>query len=51
MFTECVVNLDNLQTIPKAKIGQLITTLSTERMAEVKRAISFALGFDSPFNF
>jgi mRNA interferase MazF len=46
MLTECAVNLDNIQTVPKAKIGTLITVLSSERMQEVKQAISFALGFD-----
>jgi hypothetical protein len=28
----------------KPKLGALITTLSTERMAEVERALPFALG-------
>ena len=46
LLTTCAVNLDNIQTVPKAKLGPLITTLSTERMAEVKEAVSFALGFD-----
>lgn len=50
LLTECAANLDNIQTVPKAKIGQLIATLSSERMAEVRQAISFALGFDSPFS-
>jgi mRNA interferase MazF len=50
LLTECAANLDNIQTVPKAKIGQSIATLSSERMAEVRRAISFALGFDSPFS-
>jgi len=38
------VNLDNLQTVSKAKIGALVTTLSVERMAEVEQALAFALG-------
>lgn len=50
LLTECAANLDNIQTVPKAKIGQLIATLSSERMTEVRQAISFALGFDSPFS-
>ncbi len=45
--TECAINCDNLQTIPKAKIGALITILSIAQMAEVKESISFALGFDA----
>jgi mRNA interferase MazF len=49
MLTECVVNLDNIQTVHKASIGPLITALSSERMQEVKQAISFALGFDTFF--
>jgi mRNA interferase MazF len=40
---ECVVNCDHLQTISKGKIGPLIATLSTSRMEEVAKAISFAL--------
>jgi mRNA interferase MazF len=49
MLTECAVNLDNIQTVHKAKIGPLITTLSSELMQEVKQAISFALEFDAFF--
>ena len=40
---ECVVNCDHLQTVSKGKIGSLIATLSTSRMAEVAEAVSFAL--------
>ena len=47
LFTDCAVTLDNLQTVPKAKIGDLITRLSTERMDAVKHALVFGLGFDS----
>ena len=47
MLTDCAANLDNIQTVPKANLGSLITCLSPERMREVKRAISFALGFDT----
>ncbi len=47
MFTECAVNLDNIQTVPKSKLGDLITYLSPDRMQEVIQAVSFALGFDS----
>ncbi len=42
----CAVNLDNLQTVPKAKIGSLITILSSDKMQAVARAASFALGID-----
>jgi len=42
----CVVNFDHLQTIPKSKIGKLITTLSEEKLLQVAQAIWFALGLD-----
>ena len=44
--TDCAVNLDNVQTVPKANLGSLIASLSSGRMTEVQQAISFALGFD-----
>jgi mRNA interferase MazF len=47
MLTECAVNCDNLQTVPKAQIDGLITTLSSLRMQEVNQALAFALGLDS----
>ena len=47
MFAECVVNADNIQTIQKSQLGELITELSPERMREVRIAIEFALGFDA----
>lgn len=47
LLTDCAVNLDNVQTVSKAKFGLLITTLTPERMKEVQQAISFILGFDS----
>ncbi len=42
----CVVNVDNLQTVQKAQVGSIITTLDPQRMAEVEQAICFALGMD-----
>jgi mRNA interferase MazF len=47
VLEECVVNTDNIQTIPKALLGDHITELSPERMREVRAAIEFALGFDA----
>lgn len=47
VFEECVVNADNIQTIKKLELGELITELSRERMREVREAIEFALGFDA----
>jgi mRNA interferase MazF len=43
MPRECAINCDHLQTVSKAKLGSLITYLPKERMAEVGRAIRFAL--------
>lgn len=40
----CAVNLDNIQTVPKYKLGGLITTLTTACMAKVEQALAFALG-------
>lgn len=42
----CVVNLDNLQTVQKRRLGPLIATLSMRRMQDVHRAIQFSLGMD-----
>jgi mRNA interferase MazF len=42
---DCAVNLDHLQTVPKARVGALIATLSASRMAEVRSALLFGLGF------
>lgn len=42
----CAINLDYLQTVPKRKLGKVITHLSDEKMREVFEAIKFALGFD-----
>ena len=47
ILTESAVNLDNLQTIPKANLGGgLITILSPEKMEAVENGICFALGID-----
>jgi mRNA interferase MazF len=41
---DCAVNCDHLQTVSIARIGALITSLSPAKMADVGRAIRFALG-------
>lgn len=46
LLNVCVANFHSLQTVPKANLGRIITTLSAERLREVERAISFALGFE-----
>jgi mRNA interferase MazF len=43
----CAINFDHIQTVPKARIGRLITHLSQDKMAEVVEAICFALGLDN----
>ena len=44
MSRDCAVNLDHVQTVSQSRIGPLVTTLSGERLAEVRAAIAFALG-------
>ena len=41
--SRCVVNLDDITTIPKSLIKQRITVLSAEKMQQVEEAIRFAL--------
>ena len=43
MSEKCVVNLDDILTIPKARLTERITTLSPQKMIAVARAIIFAL--------
>jgi mRNA interferase MazF len=45
MPTECAVNLDHLQTVSKGKIGSLITTLSADKLQQLRPSLLFALGF------
>lgn len=44
MKSPCAVNLHNLVTVSKARLGRRVATLSSERMHEVCRALGFALG-------
>jgi len=48
MQQDCAINFDHIQTVPKIKLGRLITSLSMEKMAEVNSAVCFALGIDDP---
>jgi mRNA-degrading endonuclease toxin of MazEF toxin-antitoxin module len=41
--TNCVVNLDSINTIPKSALCRLICTLSPAKMAQVRNAIIEAL--------
>lgn len=43
MPRDCAINFDHIQTVSKAKIGPLITTLSAAKLEEVWAAITFAL--------
>jgi mRNA interferase MazF len=45
MNEPCVVNFDNIITIPREQVDDLIITLSFEKMLEAEKAIRFALGF------
>ena len=45
MPRDCAANLDHVQTVSRNKIGALITTLSRDRMAEIRAALLFALDF------
>ena len=49
VLNDCAVNLDNVQTVQKARMGALLTTLSALRMREVEQALCFALGMDRLF--
>lgn len=43
MPQECVLNLDDILTIPKTRLVKRITILSSQKMNAVARAIIFAL--------
>ena len=45
MPRDCAVNLDHLQTVSKAKLGSLITTVSLSKMQQMRPSLLFALGF------
>ena len=46
MPTRCVVNLDDITTLPKALIKQRVTVLSPEKIQKIDEAIRFALDLD-----
>ena len=43
----CLINVDNFQTVAKAKVVTYISHLSENKMDEVFEAIRFAFGFDN----
>ena len=42
--SDCVVNFDNLHTIPRSALRRRVATLSSQRMAEACRALRDAVG-------
>jgi len=46
MPARCVINLDDITTLPKVLIKQRITALSIEKIRQVDGAIRFALDLD-----
>ena len=43
MPTRCVVNLDDVTTLPKSLINQRVTALSPEKIQKIDEAIRFAV--------
>jgi mRNA interferase MazF len=43
MPTRCIMNTDDILTIPKVLLERRITMLSSEKMTQVAQAIAFAL--------
>ncbi len=46
MPIRCVVNLDDILTIPKALLEDRITVLSRQKLLQVSKAIVFALALE-----
>jgi len=46
MPARCVVNLDDITTLPKSLIKQRITSLTPEKIDQIDAAIRFALDLD-----
>ncbi len=42
---DCAINRDHVQTVSKGRVGALITTLSADKMVQIRQALLFALGF------
>ncbi|MCZ6803963.1 MAG: type II toxin-antitoxin system PemK/MazF family toxin [Proteobacteria bacterium] len=43
LAADCAVNFDHIQTVSKAKLGALITTLSASKLNDAREAILFSL--------
>lgn len=46
MPTDCVINTDNLHTIPRDRLRSQITTLSTENLFALGNALRFSLDLE-----
>jgi mRNA interferase MazF len=46
MPNTCAANFDNIQTVPRSNVGELVARLTARRMREAAAALSFALGLD-----
>jgi mRNA interferase MazF len=46
LHRDCAINLDHIQTVSKGKLGSLITTLPSDKMADLRKALLFSLGFE-----
>jgi len=43
MRNDCAINCDHIQTVSRSNVGSMITSLSKEKLSEVRDAINFAL--------
>ena len=43
MHNDCAINCDHIQTVSRSNVGSMITSLSKEKLSEVRDAINFAL--------
>jgi mRNA interferase MazF len=43
MHNDCAINCDHIQTVSKSNVGSMITSLSKEKLSDVRDAINFAL--------
>jgi mRNA interferase MazF len=43
MHNDCAINCDHIQTVSKSNVGSLITSLSKQKLSEIRDAINFAL--------
>jgi mRNA interferase MazF len=48
LFEDCAANLDNIQTVAKAKLGGYITHLPPDKLHAVRLAVRFALDLNLP---